>query len=83
MKHKTPMGSETNPCEWKVEGGEHLRGEHDDECLHSMRQFFFEMFGAFVMSVSVFQSCVHWVDDLFFFYPFSCFLVARWCVFLV
>ena len=45
--------------------------------------FFFEMFGAFVVSVSVFQSCVHWVDDLFFFYPFSCFLVACWCVFLV
>lgn len=43
---------------------------------------FFEMFGAFVVSVSVFQSCVHWVDDLFFFYPFSCFLVACWCVFL-
>lgn len=82
MKHKTPMAPETNSCEWKVEGGEHLRGEHDDECLHSMRLFFFEMFGAFVVSVSVFQSWVHSVDDLFFFYPFSCFLVACWCVFL-
>ena len=67
------MAPETNSCEWKVEGGEHLRGEHDDECLHSMRLFLFEMFGAFVVSVSVFQSWVHSVDDLFFFIRFLAF----------